>query len=127
MGTKGYTAPEYIRTGRLTAKSDVWSFGVVLFEIITGRKSLELARPDGEQKLIEWVKQFPAESSTSIRLIMDPKLRGQYSPEAARIVVKLAGQCLLKNPNKRPEMHEVINSLENAIHVSRLQRQSKIA
>lgn len=117
VGTHGYAAPEYIETGHLTAKSDVWSFGVVLFEIITGRKSFELARPVGEQKLIEWVKQFPAETNR-FHMIMDPGLRGQYSPEAARMVPKLADQSLQKNPKKRPEMHEVINSLKNAIQVT---------
>ena len=41
MGTYGYAAPDYIETGHLTAKSDVWSFGVVLYEILTGRRSME--------------------------------------------------------------------------------------
>ncbi|XP_065878942.1 probable serine/threonine-protein kinase PBL23 [Euphorbia lathyris] len=55
MGTYGYCAPEYQRTGKLTAKSDVYSFGVVLLEIISGRRVIDDSRPSEEQNLIYWV------------------------------------------------------------------------
>ncbi|KAK6120731.1 hypothetical protein DH2020_045528 [Rehmannia glutinosa] len=73
VGTYGYAAPDYIETGHLTSKSDVWSFGVVLYEILTGRRSLERDRPRPEQKLLEWVKQYPADSR-KFGMIMDPRL-----------------------------------------------------
>ena len=53
MGTNGYAAPDYIETGHLTAKSDVWSLGVVLYEILTGRRSLERNRSRSEHKLVD--------------------------------------------------------------------------
>ena len=117
VGTYGYAAPEYIETGHLTSKSDVWSFGVVLYEIITGRRSLERNRPSGEQKLLDWVKQFPADGKKFI-LIMDPRLEGKFSSSAARKIAKLADNCLLKNAKDRPTMGKVIERLEEIIQQS---------
>ncbi|KAI7735988.1 hypothetical protein M8C21_022400, partial [Ambrosia artemisiifolia] len=54
VGTVGYAAPEYIQTGRLTYKSDVWSFGIFLYELITGRRPFDRNKPKNEQKLLDW-------------------------------------------------------------------------
>lgn len=56
MGTYGYCAPEYARTGQLTTRSDIYSFGVVLLEIITGRRAIEHSRAAAEKNLVEWVR-----------------------------------------------------------------------
>ncbi|KAF0924413.1 hypothetical protein E2562_010080 [Oryza meyeriana var. granulata] len=114
VGTHGYAAPDYIETGHLTVKSDVWSFGVVLYEILTGRRTLDRHRPQGEQKLLEWVSQF-APDSRNFRVIMDPRLRGEYSVKAAREIAKLAETCLLKNAKERPTMSEVVQVLRRAV------------
>ena len=58
MGTYGYCAPEYAMTGQLTIKSDIYSFGVVLLEIITGRRAIDNSRAAGEQNLVAWVRVF---------------------------------------------------------------------
>jgi len=58
MGTYGYCAPEYQRTGQLTVKSDIYSYGVVLLELITGRRTIDNTRPSREQNLVSWVS-FP--------------------------------------------------------------------
>lgn len=117
MGTYGYAAPEYVQTGRLTVKSDVWSFGVVLYEILTGRPSLDRNRPIAERKLLDWVKQFPVDSK-SFSMIMDLRLHNQYSLAAARRIAKLAEKCLLKNPKERPKMSEVMEELKQAVKIS---------
>ncbi|KAJ9171147.1 hypothetical protein P3X46_014549 [Hevea brasiliensis] len=117
MGTYGYAAPDYIETGHLTTKSDVWSFGVVLYEIITGRRSLERNRPRVEQKLLEWVKQFPSDSK-KFRLIIDTRLENQYSIATARKIAKLADACLLKSAKDRPKMSQVVESLNQIIQDS---------
>ncbi|KAJ3691227.1 hypothetical protein LUZ61_020391 [Rhynchospora tenuis] len=116
VGTHGYAAPDYIQTGHLTAKSDVWSFGVVLYELLTGRRSLERNRPLAEQKLLNWVKQYPPEA-TNFSVIMDPRLRNQYPPKAAREVARLANRCLVKDPKQRPSMAEVSQVLKEIIRI----------
>lgn len=55
MGTFGYCAPEYVRTGQLTLMSDVYSFGVVMLELITGRRAIDTTKPTDEQNLVSWV------------------------------------------------------------------------
>ncbi|KAM0004094.1 putative protein kinase RLK-Pelle-RLCK-VIIa-2 family [Helianthus debilis subsp. tardiflorus] len=117
MGTHGYAAPDYIETGHLTAKSDVWSFGIVLYEILTGRKSLERNRPKEDQRLLDWVRRYPIDSK-KFGLIMDPRLEGRYSLTAARKIAKLADSCLLKNAKDRPKMSQVVESLKQILEES---------
>ncbi|KAI9173935.1 hypothetical protein LWI28_009088 [Acer negundo] len=117
VGTYGYAAPEYVETGHLKVQSDIWSYGVVLYEILTGRRTVERNRPTAEQKLLDWVKQFPADSK-KFSMIIDPRLRNQYSFSAARKVAKLADCCLKKNPEERPTMNQVVESLKEAIQES---------
>ncbi|XP_056161710.1 probable serine/threonine-protein kinase PBL19 isoform X2 [Syzygium oleosum] len=117
VGTHGYAAPDYIETGHLTTKSDVWSFGVVLYEVLTGRRSLERNRPRTEQKLLEWVKHYPADSK-KFSSIIDPRLENQYSISAARKIAKLADSCLLKSSKDRPKMSQVVHGLQEIIQVS---------
>ncbi|RWW25980.1 hypothetical protein BHE74_00029989 [Ensete ventricosum] len=117
VGTHGYAAPEYIETGHLTIKSDVWSFGVVMYEILTGRRSLEVNRPKSEQRLLDWVRQFPPDTR-KFSMIMDPRLRNEYPLEAACEIAKLANSCLTKNPKARPSMCEVVDTLRRATQIT---------
>ncbi|KAK1356485.1 putative serine/threonine-protein kinase PBL19 [Heracleum sosnowskyi] len=117
VGTYGYAAPEYIQTGRLATHCDVWSFGVVLYEILTGRRVLERHRSRNEQKLLDWVKQFPSDSKR-FGMIIDPRIRNHYSISAARKMAKLADSCMIKNPKDRPTMDEVVESLKQIVEES---------
>ncbi|KAH0974178.1 hypothetical protein GBA52_016077 [Prunus armeniaca] len=117
VGTYGYAAPEYVETGHLSTHSDLWSFGVVLYEILTGRRVLDKNRPPAEQKLLYWVKQFPADSRR-FSMIIDPLLRDQYSLTAARKLAKLADSCLNKNAKDRPTMSQVVEVLKQALQDS---------
>ncbi|GMY10882.1 serine/threonine-protein kinase PCRK1 [Fagus crenata] len=114
VGTVGYAAPEYVQTGRLTAKSDVWSFGVVLYELITGRRAVERNLPRSEQKLLEWVRPY-ASDSKKFHLIVDPRVEGQYCIKSAQKLSSLANRCLMKQPKSRPKMSEVVEILGNII------------
>ncbi|XP_011089472.1 probable serine/threonine-protein kinase PBL19 [Sesamum indicum] len=114
VGTVGYAAPEYVHTGRLTAKSDVWSFGVVLYELITGRRVLERNLPRGEQKLLEWVRPYVSDPK-KFHLILDPRLEGQNCMKSAQRLASLANKCLMKHPRSRPKMSEVIEMLGSII------------
>ncbi|KAL1535809.1 putative serine/threonine-protein kinase PBL19 [Salvia divinorum] len=114
VGTYGYAAPDYIETGHLTSKSDVWSFGVVVYEMLTGRRSLERELPKPEQKLLEWVKQNPADSRR-FSLIIDSRLENNYPLGAARKVAKLADSCLVRSGKDRPKMSKVVEALKDII------------
>lgn len=111
VGTHGYAAPDYIETGHLTSKSDVWSFGVVLYEILTGRRSLERSLPKAEQQLLNWVKQYPVDGR-KFSSIIDQRLEEQYSLSAARKIAKVADRCLMKSYKERPKMSEVVDKLK---------------
>ncbi|CAI9758645.1 unnamed protein product [Fraxinus pennsylvanica] len=111
MGTYGYAAPEYVMTGHLTAKSDVYSFGVVLLEMLTGRRSMDKSRPNGEHNLVEWARPYLGERRRFYRLI-DPRLEGRFSIKGAQKAVQLAALCLNRDAKARPLMSEVVEALE---------------
>ncbi|KAF5751157.1 putative Protein kinase APK1B chloroplast precursor [Tripterygium wilfordii] len=112
MGTHGYAAPEYITTGHLTTISDVYSFGVVLLELLTGRRSMDKSRPGREQNLVAWGRPLLKDPHKLDNILMDPRLEGQYSTEAARKAAALAYQCLSHHPKCRPTMTTVVKTLE---------------
>ncbi|XP_024534751.1 serine/threonine-protein kinase PCRK2 isoform X1 [Selaginella moellendorffii] len=116
VGTVGYAAPEYVHTGHLTAKSDVWSFGVVLLELLTGRKALDKNRPKNEQRLLEWVKPYIS-TSRKFHLIMDPSLEGHYPLQAAQKMASLAASCLTRQPKARPKMSELVEGLKQVLAI----------
>ncbi|XP_010241858.1 PREDICTED: probable receptor-like protein kinase At5g47070 [Nelumbo nucifera] len=114
VGTIGYAAPEYIQTGRLTAKSDVWSFGVFLYELITGRKPVDRNRPKSEQKLLEWVRPHLSDMK-KFRHILDPRLEGKYSLKSAQKLAAVANRCLVRHPKTRPKMSEVLEMVKKVV------------
>nr|KYP49900.1 hypothetical protein KK1_028400 [Cajanus cajan] len=111
MGTYGYAAPEYVMTGHLTSKSDVYSFGVVLLEMLTGRRSIDKRRPNGEHNLVEWARPVLRDRRTVYRII-DPRLEGHFSVKGAQKAAQLAAQCLSRDPKSRPLMSEVVQTLK---------------
>nr|GMD25827.1 probable receptor-like protein kinase At5g15080 [Ipomoea batatas] len=111
MGTYGYAAPEYVMTGHLTSKSDVYSFGVVLLEMITGRRSMDKNRPNGEHNLVEWARPHIGDRRRFYRLI-DPRLEGHFSIKGAQKAAQLAARCLSRDPKARPMMSEVVEALK---------------
>ncbi|KAJ0040726.1 hypothetical protein Pint_28703 [Pistacia integerrima] len=111
MGTYGYAAPEYIATGHLYVKSDVYGFGVVLLEMLTGLRALDTKRPTGEQNLVEWMKPMLSQKK-KLKTIMDARIEGQYSTKAAQQAAQLALKCLEADPKHRPSMKEVVETLE---------------
>ncbi|XP_023761322.1 serine/threonine-protein kinase PBL34 [Lactuca sativa] len=111
MGTYGYAAPEYVMTGHLSIRSDVYSFGVVLLEMLTGRRSMDKNRPNGEHNLVEWARPHLLERRRFYRLI-DPRLEGHFSIKGAQKAAQLASRCLSRDPKARPLMSEVVECLE---------------
>ncbi|XP_022929694.1 probable serine/threonine-protein kinase PBL17 isoform X2 [Cucurbita pepo subsp. pepo] len=111
MGTYGYAAPEYVMTGHLTARSDVYGFGVVLLEILIGRRVMDKNRPSREHNLVEWARPL-LNHNKKILKILDPRIEGQYSTKTAMKVANLTYQCLSQNPKGRPPMSQVVQMLE---------------
>lgn len=111
MGTYGYAAPEYLATGHLSSKSDIYSFGVVLLELLSGRRAIDKNRPTGEHNLVEWSKPYLSNKRRVFRLL-DNRLEGQYKVEVAQKVANLASRCICTEPKFRPSMEEVVKELE---------------
>ncbi|PON36272.1 Mitogen-activated protein kinase kinase kinase [Parasponia andersonii] len=111
MGTYGYAAPEYVMTGHLTARSDIYGFGVVLLEMLIGRRAMDKSRPSREHNLVEWARPLLNHNKKLLR-ILDPRMEGQYSAKTAMKVAHLAYQCLSQNPKGRPLMSQVVEILE---------------
>ncbi|XP_050250072.1 serine/threonine-protein kinase PCRK1-like [Quercus robur] len=117
VGTIGYAAPEYIQTGHLTSKSDVWSYGVFLYELITGRRPLDRNRPKGEQKLLEWVRPHLS-NLRKFELILDPRLEGKYSLKSAQKLAAVANRCLVRQSKSRPKMSEVLEMVNRIVETT---------
>ncbi|KAL8159529.1 hypothetical protein V2J09_001066 [Rumex salicifolius] len=110
LGTTGYLAPEYILTGKLTTKSDVYSYGVVLLQLITGRVPIDVSRPPGEHVLVSWA--LPRLTNREkVEEMVDPDLRGQYSRKDLVQVAAIAAVCVQAEADYRPLMTDVVQSL----------------
>lgn len=104
-GTAGYLDPEYLRTYQLTPKSDVFSFGILLVEIISGRRPVELKRAAEERITIRWT--FKKFNEGNMREILDPLLEDRVDEEVLEKLLSLAFQCAAPTREDRPTMKEV--------------------
>ncbi|XP_068639222.1 probable serine/threonine-protein kinase PIX13 [Aristolochia californica] len=125
MGTYGYAAPEYVATGHLYIKSDVYGFGVVLLEMLTGLRTLDTNRPSGQHNLVEYTKPFLSHRR-KIAHIMDPRLEGQYPSKGAFQAAELTLKCLGSDPRSRPSMKEVQEALERIEAIKDKPREPKL-
>ncbi|PSS23927.1 Receptor-like kinase [Actinidia chinensis var. chinensis] len=110
-GTFGYLAPEYAATGRVTTKVDVYAFGVVLMEIVTGRKALDETVPDERSHLVTWFRRVLI-NKENIRKAIDQTLDpDEETFESICKVAELAGHCTAREPFQRPDMGHAVNVL----------------
>lgn len=107
-----YLSVETIDRGILTPKSNVWSFGILFLELLTGRKNLDPKFPREERNLVKWSKPYLTDD-LRLSLIMDSRLKGRYPPKAVRTVADIALKCLQKEPSERPTMRNIVDSLES--------------
>ncbi|KAK8516664.1 hypothetical protein V6N13_080758 [Hibiscus sabdariffa] len=114
MGTFGYLAPEYASSGKLTDRSDVFSFGVVLLELITGRKPVDRTQPLGDESLVEWARPrlIQALASGDYSEIIDPRLEKRYVESEVLMMIEAAGACVRHCAAKRPRMALVARALD---------------
>ncbi|KAK9053681.1 hypothetical protein SSX86_024755 [Deinandra increscens subsp. villosa] len=109
LGTFGYHAPEYAMTGQISQKSDVYSLGVVLLELLTGRKPVDHTLPKGEQSLVTWAT--PRLSKDKVKQCVDPKLNNDYPPKAVAKLAAVAALCIQYEADFRPNMTIVVKAL----------------
>lgn len=111
MGTYGYCAPEYAMSGKLTLKSDIYSFGVVLLELITGRKAIDVTKRAGEQNLVSWSRPFLKDRRKLVQLV-DPLLQGRYPIRCLHHAIAITAMCLQEQPTFRPLIGDIVVALE---------------
>ncbi|XP_010267693.1 PREDICTED: serine/threonine-protein kinase CDL1-like isoform X2 [Nelumbo nucifera] len=110
MGTYGYCAPEYAMTGQLTTMSDIYSFGVVFLEIITGRRAIDTSRPTAEQNLVIWAQPL-FKDRRKFTLMADPLLEGNYPVKGLYQALAVAAMCLQEEASVRPLISDVVSAL----------------
>ncbi|XP_020214316.1 receptor-like serine/threonine-protein kinase NCRK [Cajanus cajan] len=112
QGTFGYFAPEYAIVGRASLESDVFSFGVVLLELISGRQPIHKSTGK-EESLVIWATPRLQDSRRVISELVDPQLKGNIPEEEVQVMAYLAKECLLLDPDTRPTMSEVVQILSS--------------
>ncbi|XP_073294726.1 putative receptor-like protein kinase At5g39000 isoform X3 [Primulina huaijiensis] len=112
-GTFGYFDPNYFSTGKLTRKSDVYAFGVVMLEVLCGRPALDQCVLMDERILTKWAGDKI--SKGQVDLIVASSLRGEILPDSLKTFVQLVERCLDDEPKKRPTMAQVVLQLECAL------------
>ncbi|KAG5225547.1 receptor serine/threonine-protein kinase [Salix suchowensis] len=111
MGTFGYVAPEYAMTGHLLVKSDVYSYGVVLLELLTGRKPVDMSQPPGQENLVAWARPFLT-TKEGLEVIIDPTLAPDVPFDSVAKVAAIASMCVQPEVSHRPFMSEVVQALK---------------
>ncbi|KAL8159961.1 hypothetical protein V2J09_001498 [Rumex salicifolius] len=110
-GTIGHIAPEYLSTGKSSEKTDVFGYGIMLLELITGQRAFDLARlaNDDDVMLLDWVKGLLKEKK--LEMLVDPDLK-IYTETEVEQLIQVALLCTQSSPMDRPKMSEVVKMLE---------------
>lgn len=114
MGTFGYMAPEYATSGKLSEKADVYSYGVILLELITGRKPVDTSQPLGDESLVEWARPLLGQAIENEEFdeLVDPRLGKNFIPGEMFRMVEAAAACVRHSAAKRPKMSQVVRALD---------------
>ncbi|CAN6175113.1 unnamed protein product [Urochloa humidicola] len=108
-GTLGYLAPEYAMWGKVSESCDVYSFGVLLLELVSARRPLEKLPGGVKREIVQWAA--PLVERRKWERIADPRLAGRYDAHQLRAVVEAAMLCAQSNAESRPAMSEVVEML----------------
>ena len=113
VGTVGYLAPEVIRTGRASAQTDVFGFGVLILEVLCGRRPME----EGKPHLIDWLWELMRKGELVLALDERLRSRGELDEEEVEKVLHLGLLCTYPDPSARPTMRQVVKILEGGNEV----------
>ncbi|XP_022015833.1 probable leucine-rich repeat receptor-like serine/threonine-protein kinase At3g14840 isoform X7 [Helianthus annuus] len=116
-GTIGYMAPEYALRGHLSYKADVYSFGVLLLEIIAGKSNMKYHPTEEFICLVDWVVALKQKGC--LMDLVDSRLGSDFNKEEALRMIQIALLCINKYPAHRPTMSEVTNMLEGRIKIKK--------
>ncbi|PIN22023.1 Serine/threonine protein kinase [Handroanthus impetiginosus] len=119
-GTFGYLAPEYFMYGKVNEKIDVYAYGVVLLELLTGRKPISNDCPKGQESLVMWAK--PILNSEKFAPLLDPNLGCSSDHEQVERMVLAASLCIRRAPRARPQMSLVLKLLQGDPEVTKWAR-----
>ncbi|XP_014753743.1 probable serine/threonine-protein kinase PBL7 [Brachypodium distachyon] len=110
MGTYGYCAPEYAMSGKLTKMSDIYCFGVVLLELITGRRAIDTTKPTREQILVHWAAPLFKDKKKFIKMA-DPLLDNRFPLKGLYQALAISSMCLQEEASSRPLISDVVTAL----------------
>ncbi|XP_022763047.1 probable serine/threonine-protein kinase PBL26 [Durio zibethinus] len=117
VGTFGYLAPEYFMYGKLSQKIDVYAFGVVLLELLSGKRPISFENHKGHQSLVMWAK--PIIESGDVKGILDPSLNGNINKTQMHSMVLAATLCITRSARLRPKMSEILELLRGETAVEK--------
>ncbi|XP_021636603.2 protein kinase STUNTED isoform X2 [Hevea brasiliensis] len=119
-GTFGYLAPEYFMYGKVNDKIDVYAYGVVLLELLSGRKPISHDHPKGQESLVMWAK--PILNDGKVSQLLDPTLGNDYDHDQMERMVLAATLCVKHSPRARPQMSLVLKLLQGDAEVMKWAR-----